>query len=79
MDNQALTHRVDEAHTKIDGLTGRVGNLETGQAVLGTKLAGIQRTLDKIESHIGWLLKTFIGAIILAFAAYLIKGGLYGN
>lgn len=79
MDNQALTNRVDEAHTKIDGLTGRVSNLETGQAVLGTKLDAIKDTLNKIESHIGWLLKTFLGAVILAFAAYLIKGGLYGN
>lgn len=68
--------RLDEAHSKIDVLGERVSGLETARAVSDERYGTIQLTLGKIETNLGRIVWTFASAIILAVAAFVIKGGL---
>lgn len=64
-----------QVHRRLDAHDGRIGRLETQQAVAAERAENIQKSLDKIEGGIGWLLKLVIGGIGAGVVAFLIQGG----
>lgn len=54
----------------------RLAALETQDAVSAVKLGGVETRLGKIESTLTWLVRLIIGAILMAFLAFIIGGGI---
>ncbi len=64
-----------QVHRRLDAHDSRIVKLETQQAVAAAQAEHIQKSLEKIEGGIGWLIKLVIGGIIAGVVAFLIRGG----
>lgn len=73
-----IAAKVEQAHTKIDDLTGRVTVLEKDGAVRDERMDGIRTSLTKIESSISKVAWLIITAIVAAVMTFVLKGGLSG-
>jgi len=61
---------------RLVGIETRLAKLETQDAVSAVKLENVQTRLGKIESTLTWLVRLIIGAILLAFIAFIVGGGI---
>lgn len=59
-------------------LEKRVQALETSTAVGSERHKIIVSRLDKLDSHLTWLIRLVIAAIIGGFLTFVLKGGLAG-
>lgn len=73
-----IATKVEQAHTKIDDVAGRVSVLERDSAVRDERMAGIQSSLTKIETSVGKVAWLIVTAIIGGIMAFILKGGLSG-
>lgn len=64
-----------QVHRRLDAHDSRIVKLETQQAVAAERAENIQKSLEKIEDGIGWLIKLVIGGILAGMVAFLIRGG----
>ena len=64
-----------QVHRRLDVHDSRIVKLETQQAVAAERAENIQKSLDKIEDSIGWLIRLVIGGILAGIVAFLIRGG----
>lgn len=69
-----LARRTDQHTDKIEDLRDRLGKLETTTAVRDERDKSIDTRLSKIESGQQWLIRTVLGGILAAAAAYLYGG-----
>lgn len=67
--------QIAQAHRRLDAHEGRLTKLETSSAVATERLENFQRSLDKIDSGIGWLIKLVIGGIVAGALAFMMGGG----
>ena len=78
LESEAL-QRITRVETKVDNMNEKLDRAitanETAVAALSSAKSAHYR-LDKIESSLTWLWRTFAGAFILALAAFVIAGGL---
>jgi hypothetical protein len=61
---------------RLVGIETRLAKLETQDAVSAVQLENVQTRLGKIESTLTWLVRLIIGAILLAFIAFIVGGGI---
>ncbi|MDH0907410.1 hemolysin XhlA family protein [Rhizobium pusense] len=73
-----IATKVEQAHTKIDDLTGRVNVLEKDSAVRDERMIGIQASLTEIKTSIGKVAWLIVTAIIGGIMTFILKGGLSG-
>lgn len=69
--------RIDRAHRRLDDVEGRVGRLETADAVAVERDKHIQASLTKIEltlSRLAWLVVTALAGGVLT---WVVQGGLF--
>lgn len=64
-----------QVHRRLDVHDSRIVKLETRQAVAAERAENIQKSLEKIEGGIGWLIRLVIGGILAGIVAFLIRGG----
>lgn len=74
-----VLQRVTRVETKVDNIEEKLDRAiranETAIEALQSSRSAHKR-LDKIEDAQKWLWRTFMGAVILAVAAFIISGGL---
>lgn len=68
--------RLDQAHTRLDGLDQRVTRLETSEAVTAERMKHIQGSLDAINTNINKVVWLIIAALLTGVIAFVIRGGL---
>ncbi|MFB2531016.1 hemolysin XhlA family protein [Paracoccus sp. p3-h83] len=68
-----------QVHRRLDVHDSRIVKLETQQAVAAERAENIQRSLQKIEDNLGWLIKLVIGGILAGVVAFLIRGGFHAG
>ncbi|AGN38691.1 hypothetical protein RHYG_00022 [Rhizobium phage RR1-B] len=73
-----IATKVEQAHTRIDDLTGRVTVLERDSAVRDERMDGIRTSLTKIETSIGKVVWLVAAAIVGGIMTFILKGGLSG-
>ncbi|ANH04999.1 hemolysin XhlA family protein [Shinella sp. HZN7] len=73
-----LHARIEKAHDRLDEMDNRVTVLERNEAVSGERMSVIQSSLIKIDNNISRIVWIFVTAVIGAFAAFVLKGGLNG-
>lgn len=64
-----------QVHRRLDAQDTRISKLETQAAVAAERAENIQRSLQKIEDSIGWLIRLVVGGILAGVVAFLIRGG----
>lgn len=60
----------------MNALAARVTVLETKSAVDEVHRTTVEKRLGGIEDTLKWLVRLIIGALIMGFLAYALKGGL---
>lgn len=73
-----LHSRIEKAHDRLDEMDNRVTTLERNEAVSGERMSVIQSSLIKIDNNISRIVWIFVTAVVGAFAAFVLKGGLNG-
>lgn len=68
--------RLDQAHTRLDGLDQRVTKLETSEAVNAERMNYIHGSLNSINANINKVVWLIISSLLLGVVAFIIKGGL---
>lgn len=66
-----------EMRSEIEKLHERIGDLKQRVTILETDLPYIRRGVDKIENSISWAVRIILGAILAAFLAFALRGGLH--
>ena len=61
---------------EMDVVHGRISDLKQRVTVLETDLPYIRRGVEKIENSISWAVRLIIGAILMAFVVFVLRGGL---
>lgn len=69
--------RLEQAHTRLDDLTVRVGRLETADAVSAERDKHIQSSLQKIESNLSRVVWLIVTAIVGGVLTFVVQGGLF--
>ena len=73
----AQDSRFSASETRLGSHDQRLSALETQQAVSEERATHIRKSLDKIESGIGWANKLIIGGILAGVVGFLIRGGFH--
>lgn len=68
--------RIDQAHTRLDGLDQRVTKLETSEAVNAERMNYIHGSLNSINANINKVVWLIIAGLLTGVIAFIIKGGL---
>ncbi|MCY1668065.1 hemolysin XhlA family protein [Rhizobium sp. SL86] len=71
-----IAQRVDNAHTRIDGVEGRVSQLELSEAVAAERAKNMQNSLSQIEANTSRVVWLVVTGLVGALVAFVIKGGL---
>ncbi len=71
-----LKVRLDRLEPIVVDTQKRVVQLEKSDAVADVHRTNVENRLGQIEDTLKWLVRLVIGAIALAFIAYMAKGGL---
>lgn len=69
--------RLDVHDGRIDAQDGRITKLETHTAVEAVRSEHIQKSLNKIDDNITWVLRLVVGALILAVIGFAMGGGFH--
>ncbi len=68
--------RIDQAHTRLDGLDQRVTKLETSEAVNAERMNYIHGSLNSINANINKVVWLIIAGLLTGVIAFILKGGL---
>lgn len=71
-----ILQKVDAAHTRIDGVEGRVGKLELSEAVNAERAKNMQASLSNIETNTSRVVWLVVTGLITAVLGFIVKGGL---
>ena len=67
--------RIDQAHTRLDGLDQRVTKLETSEAVNAERMNYIHGSLNSINANINKVVWLIIAGLLTGVIAFILKGG----
>ena len=59
-------------------MAAKIGVMETQDAVATVHRENVEKRLTSIEDTLKWLVRLVVGAIVLAFLAWVLGGGLSG-
>ncbi len=66
----------DRVLARLDGVESRLSAVETKNAVDEVHRTNVESRLSSIEDTLKWLLRLVIGGMLVAFVAFVVKGGL---
>ena len=69
--------RLNRLEPVVMDIQRRVAALETQDAVADVHRKNVDTRLRGIEENLKWLVRLLLGAIILAFVAFIVSGGLH--
>jgi len=61
---------------RLSSIDSRMNAIERQDAVAEVHHQNVEKRLGSIEGTLVWLLRSIVGAIILAFMAFVVQGGI---
>lgn len=76
MNDFATRDQMARVEQDVTVLKAEVASLTTDRAVSVERHKTVIGRLDKLDGHMTWMVRLILGSIILAFLAFMYKGGI---